>query len=186
MVECKGKKKKKIKIKIDANQILIAIDPHACAVKTKEKYFDGWKTVSNVPREVLQYIYFFIKKGNEKITDNVKSSNYKPLPIPSGGLEIPLQLTFSCLVEWIRDEMKDFTDDLHSYDFTGVLHNDEGFDDSDIEIDLESVDAVEDDDEEEAGEMKPVRPVVDKTITNTLQIRDTAGSSLNCYRCRLD
>ena len=93
-----AKVKKKIKIKIETNQILVAIDPHAC-VKTKEKYFDGWKTVSNVPREVLQYIYFFIKKGNRKITDNVKSLNYKPLAIHSGGLEIPLQLTFSCLIE---------------------------------------------------------------------------------------
>ena len=32
--------------------------------------------------------------------------------------------------------MKDFTDNLHSYDFTGILHNDESFDDSYIEIDL--------------------------------------------------
>ena len=53
--------------------------------------------------------------------------------------------------------MKDFIDDLYSYDFTGILHNDESSDDSDIEIDLESVDMVEDDDdEEEAEEMKPV------------------------------
>ena len=66
----------------------------------------------------------------------------------------------------------------YSYDFTGILHNDEKSDDSDIEIDLESVDEVEDDDEEEeeADKMKPVSPVVDKKITNT------AGSSLYCYR----
>ena len=81
---------------------------------------------------------------------------------------MPLQLTFSCPVQWVRDKIKDFTDDLYSYDFTGILHNDEGPDDSDIEIDLESVDVVEDDDEEEADKMKPVSPVVDKEITNTL------------------
>ena len=63
--------------------------------------------------------------------------------------------------------MKDFIDDFYSYDFTGILHNDESSDDSDIEIDLESVDVIaNDDDEEEADKMKPVSPVVDKEITN--------------------
>ena len=71
-------------------------------------------------------------------------------------------------MEWVRDKMKDFIDDFCSYDFTGILRNDESSDDSDIEIDLESVDVVEDDDEEEADKMKPVTPVVDKKIANTL------------------
>ena len=70
--------------------------------------------------------------------------------------------------------MKDFIDDFYSYDFTGILHNDESSDDSDIEIDLESVDVVEDDDEEEADKMKPVSPVVDKEITNTLIQQEAA------------
>ena len=56
--------------------------------------------------------------------------------------------------------MKDFIDDFYSYDFTGILHNDESSDDSDIEIDLESVDVMEDDDDEESDKMKPVSPVV--------------------------
>ena len=73
--------------------------------------------------------------------------------------------------------MKDFTDDLDSYGFTGILHNDESFDDSDIEIYLESVDVVEDEEEEEEEEadtMKPVSPVVDKEITNTLIQQEAA------------
>ena len=94
-----AKVNKKVKIEIETNQSSIAIDAYACAVKAKEKYFDGWKAVGHVPREISRYIYFFIKKENGKITGNVKSLNYKPSPIPSGGLEIPLQLTFSCLVE---------------------------------------------------------------------------------------
>ena len=69
--------------------------------------------------------------------------------------------------------MKDFTDDFYSYDFTGILHNDESSDDSDIGIDLESVHVVEDDDEE-ADKMKPVSPVVDKEITNTLIQQEAA------------
>ena len=71
-------------------------------------------------------------------------------------------------MEWVRDKIEHFIDNFQSYDFTGILHNDESFDDSDIEIDLEKVDVVEDDDEEKAGKMKPVRPIVGKEITNTL------------------
>ena len=65
----------KVKIEIETNQSSIAIDPYACAVKAKQKYFDGWKTAGHIPREILGYIYFFIKTENGKITGNVKSLN---------------------------------------------------------------------------------------------------------------
>ena len=168
-----AKVNEKVKIKIEANQSSIALNPYVCAVKVKEKYFDEWKTVSRVPREISRNIYFH-KKENWKIIGNPKSLNYKPSPISSRGLEISLQLTFSCPVEWVRDKMKDFTDDLDSYGFTGILDNDESFDDSDIEIYLESLDVVEDEEEEEADTMKPVSPVVDKEITNTLIQQEAA------------
>ena len=78
-------------------------------------------------------------------------------------------------MEWVRDKIKDFIDDFYSYDFTGIFQNDESSDNSDTEIDLESVDVVENhDDEEEAGKMKPVSPVVDKEITNTLIQQEAA------------
>ena len=71
--------------------------------------------------------------------------------------------------------MKDLINDFYSYYFSGILHNDESSDDSDIEIDLQSVDVVEDDDdEEEADKMKPASPAVDKEIKNTL-IQQTAA-----------
>ena len=66
--------------------------------------------------------------------------------------------------------MKDFIDDFYSYDFTGILHNDESSNNSDIEIDLESVDVVEDNDEEEADKRKPVSP--------NYKYIDTAASNL--------
>ena len=70
--------------------------------------------------------------------------------------------------------MKDFIDSFCTYDFTGIHRNDESSDDSDIEIDLESVDIVEDYDEEEADKMKPDSPVVDKEIRNTLIQQEAA------------
>ena len=81
-----AKVNEKVKTEIKTNQSSIANDRYACALKAKEKYFDGWKTVGYVSREILRYIYFFIKKENGKITGNVKSLNYKPSPIPSGDL----------------------------------------------------------------------------------------------------
>ena len=70
--------------------------------------------------------------------------------------------------------MKDFIKDFYSYDFTGILYNDKSSDDSDIEIDLESVDVEEDDHEQEADKMKPVSNVVDKEIANTLIQQEAA------------
>ena len=83
-----AKVNEKVKIEIETKQTLITIDPFACAVKAKNKkniLIDG-KTVGHAPREISWYIYFFIKKENRKITGNVKSFNYKPSPISSGGL----------------------------------------------------------------------------------------------------
>ena len=114
----------KLRIEIKTSPISIAIDPHACAVKAKEKYFGGWKTIGHFPKEISCYVYFFIKNKNWTITGNVESFNYKLSPIPSGELEIHLQLTFSCPVEWVQDIMKDFIDGFYTYDFTGILHND--------------------------------------------------------------
>ena len=70
--------------------------------------------------------------------------------------------------------MKGFIKNFYSNDFTDILHNNESSDDSDIEIDLQSVNVAEDDDEEEADRMKPVSPVVDKKITNTLIQQEAA------------
>ena len=70
--------------------------------------------------------------------------------------------------------MKDFIKDFYSYDFTGILYNDKSSDDSDIEIDLESVDVEEDDHEQEADKMKPVSNVVDREIANTLIQQEVA------------
>ena len=77
-------------------------------------------------------------------------------------------------MEWVRDKMKGFIKNFYSNDFTDILHNNESSDDSDIEIDLQSVNVAEDDDEEEADKMKPVSPVVDKKITNTLIQQEAA------------
>ena len=36
-----------------------SIDPYACAIKMKHKYFDTWLTVGHIPREITPHCYFF-------------------------------------------------------------------------------------------------------------------------------
>ena len=76
-------------------------------------------------------MYSLIKEEGGRINGNMKSFNYKPSPIPSGGLEVHLLLTFLCPEEWVRNNMKKFINDFYTYDFTGISS-----DESDIEKDL--------------------------------------------------
>ena len=155
---------------------MIAIDLCACVVKAKHKYFDGWKTVGHVPREISRYIYFFIKKEGGRISGNVKSLNYKSLPILSGGLEVTLLLTFPCPEEWVRNKMQGFINELYTYDFTGIIPNDGSSDQSDIEIDLELSEKEDDKEEVEAS-----APVVDDEVTSKILRQNTACIVIGNY-----
>ena len=75
-------------------------------------------------------------------------------------------LTFSCPGEWVRNKMKDFINDFYTYDFTGIIHNDDSSDDSGTEIDLEPPE--KEDDKEEAS-----APVADGEVTSKLLRQDT-------------
>ena len=48
-----------------------------------------------------------MKEGGE-IFGYLVSTNYKPSPIPAGGLEVPLLQTFSLKNEQIFEQMKEF------------------------------------------------------------------------------
>ena len=39
----------KVKVEIETNKSLKSIDPYACAVKIKHKFFDTWLTVGHIP-----------------------------------------------------------------------------------------------------------------------------------------
>ena len=97
-----AKVSEKVETETKANQSSIAMDPYACAVKAKEKYFDGWKTVGYVSREISRYMYFFIKKRKWKNHWQRKIVKLQAVTYSFWRLEIPLQLTFSCPVEWFE------------------------------------------------------------------------------------
>ena len=66
-------------------------------------------------------------------------TNYKVSPIPAGGLEVPLLLTFSVESERIFQLMKSFVNDLYEYDYAGEQaknNEDENSDDEEIVIQI--------------------------------------------------
>ena len=79
-----------------------------------------------IPKEISHHCYFFLKEGGN-ITGHLICTNYKVSPIPAGGLEVPLLLTFSVKSERIFELMKSFVSDLYEYDYTGqqVKNNEE-------------------------------------------------------------
>ena len=51
-----------VKIEIDTNKKSINIDPYARAIRAKNHFFDIWKTVGHIPREISRHVFFFVKE----------------------------------------------------------------------------------------------------------------------------
>ena len=73
-----------------------------------------------------------MKEGPES-SGYLVSTNYKPSPIPAGGLEVPLLLTFSVKNEQIFEQMKELVTTLYDYEYTGMKEDESEDEDSDDE-----------------------------------------------------
>ena len=89
------------------------------------------ETVGPIPRKVSRHTYFYIKEEGGRIYGSVLSTLYHPLPIPSGGLEIPLMITFRSPRSVTHQKMKDFMTKPSCYDHKPVTENVESDSDSD-------------------------------------------------------
>ena len=125
------KKEMRLKLRSKLTKVKKKIDPYACAIRAKEEYFKGWKTVGHIPREISRHVYFFIKSEGGSANGTVISTKYRTSPIPAGGLEIPLLLTFSCSKAINFEKMKTFVQTLYDYKFTGTVIEEENSDDED-------------------------------------------------------
>ena len=95
------------------------------------------ETVGHIPREVLRHIYFYNKEEAGLIDGFVLSTCYRPSPIPSGGLEIPLIITFRSSRYITHQKIKNFITKLYCYDHKPVTENvelDSDIDEFHIEI----------------------------------------------------
>ena len=108
----------KVKVQVETNKSSKESDPYACAIKVKNNFFDNWMTVGHIPREISRHCFYFIQEGGS-ISGQLLSTNYKVSPIPAGGLEVPLLLTFSVIEDRIFSLMKDFVKNLYDYNYTG-------------------------------------------------------------------
>ena len=67
----------------------------------------------------------FIKQEGRKVYGKLKSLKYKPSPIVSGDLEVPLLLKCESQDKWVTDTMEEFVENFHSFGFAGDLNESE-------------------------------------------------------------
>ena len=150
MIWSNAKDGDKVKFEVESNRNSIAHDPYSCVIKVKHKLFTGWKTVGHIPRQILRYVYFFIKQEGVRVYGKLKSLKYKLSPIPSGGLEVPLLLKFESQDKWVTDAMAEFVENFY-FDFArDLVVNDE--DEEGIEFETLDIENSNADDESEINE----------------------------------
>ena len=134
-----------ISVQLKTSEDSKKIYPYCCA--TKKMVSGKLETVGNIPREVSRHTYFYIKEKGECIDGSVLSIRYRPSAIPSGGLEIPLTITFRSPRYITHDKVKDFMSKRYCYDHKPATENVELDSDSDefhIEVKQNVVEGDED------------------------------------------
>ena len=108
-------------------------DRYACSVKRIKEgrgvLMARLVTVGHVPLEISKICHYFIIHGGE-ISGTAEDSKPRRSPIPSGGLEIKLNLTFKGRGDLI-DKLKLLLRDAYNWDYTGEQTQDEGNDNED-------------------------------------------------------
>ena len=120
-----------VKVELETNTTSLSTDPYPCVIKTKNPYFNDWKTVGHIPRKISRYVYFFIKEENGNVSETLKSLKHKLSPIPSGGLEVPLLLKFSAKDKWVVDTIDEFVLNFYSYGNLSIVNNEDDDEDED-------------------------------------------------------
>ena len=107
-------------------------------LKLKIVLFNSLITIGHIPCEISRHVHFFIKTESDKVIGHVKSLTYRPSPIPSGGLEISLQLKFTFDDKLTLDLMNVFVKTLYDWHYTGLVQNSNDEDDDEEESDSDA------------------------------------------------
>ena len=70
-----------VQVDIKTNKESMKVDPYACAIRVKDRFFGAMKTVVHIPREISWHVYFFIKAEGVWVNGKVLSVKYRPSPI---------------------------------------------------------------------------------------------------------
>ena len=131
------KERDSVRVALETSKLSKDVDPYACAVREKNPFFKSWKAVGHILREISRHAHYLIETEGGFVNGSVISTEYLPSPIPSGGVEIPLLLKFSCLEQKTFEKMKNFVDSLYDYDYSGV-NDEESSDEEEAAIVIET------------------------------------------------
>ena len=121
-----------ITVEVETNATSRAYDPYCCKISIRKPDRIGPVTVGHIPRELSRYVFYFLHEGG-LVTGTVSSVHYRQSPIPEGGLEIPIQMTFSHSSKPIVEKMKAFAEtQLVKMEETFRMEVDENTDDEEI------------------------------------------------------
>ena len=132
------------------------------------------KTVGHILREISRHVYFFIKTEGGSVNGKFLPVKYRPSPMPSGVLEIPLMLTFKCTKSITFLKMKKFISELYDYEYTGESKSEETEEEDEIPT---FVDDDEEDEKSNNNETEEVR--VPAIVSN--EISDELDIIVSCY-----
>ena len=153
-----------VKVELETDAKSLSTDPYTCAIKARHSYFVSWKTVWHIPREISWYVYFLIKEENGKVFGTLKLLKYKASPIPSGRLEVPLSLIFSCQEKRVVDTMEELIQNFYTLEYSGNQSNDTSDSKDEEKDDYETI-VLEPESEEDEGREKSQSNKIDKNIT---------------------
>ena len=73
-----------LRVDLETNKLAKNVDPYACAIRAQNQFFNSWKMVGPIPREISRHVFDFIKTEDGFVNSSVISTKYRPSPIPSG------------------------------------------------------------------------------------------------------
>ena len=104
------------------DQVALVIGPHSVTFMRKSIMHVVPDIVGHIPLEISCYVWFFMDRGG-RVTGRVDSPRYRPSPIPKGGLEIILRVTFT--IEEDKERYVDRLKELVSNNYETPQENEE-------------------------------------------------------------
>ena len=69
-----------VRVNLETNKLSKKVDPYTYAIREKNQFFNLWKTVGHIPREISRHVYYFIKTEDGFANGSVISIKYRPSP----------------------------------------------------------------------------------------------------------
>ena len=125
-----------LRMRKEDDQVTLVIDPHSVAFTRKSIVHVVPDIVGHILLEISRYAWFFMDRGG-RFTGRVDFPRYRPSPIPKGGLEIILKVTFTIEEDKRRyvDRLKELISNNYETPPEMVeIDDDFGGDDGDLDI----------------------------------------------------